>query len=65
MAKFMKNNFDNPKMKQSEKAAQLDYSSITLQRYRNDINLLSAYRIQPNITTKRTKKDSNTNHTRT
>ena len=31
MAKFMKNKFDNPRMKQSEKAAQLDYSSITLQ----------------------------------
>ena len=61
MAKFMKIKFDNPKMKQSEKADQLDYSSITLQRYRNDINLLSPYRIQPSITTKRTKKASNTN----
>ena len=61
MAYFMKIKFDNPKMKQSEKADQLDYSSITLQRYRNDINLLPPYRIQPNITTKRTKKSSKTN----
>ena len=61
MAYFMKIKFDNPKMKQSEKADQLDYSSITLQRYRNDINLLPPYRIQPNIKTKRTKKASKTN----
>ena len=52
--------FDNPKVKQSERANQLNYSCSTLQRYRNDINKLSPYRIQPNNTNKRTKKASNT-----
>ena len=52
--------FENPKLKQSETADQLGYSSSTLQRYKNDINILSPYRIQPNITIKRTKKVSNT-----
>ena len=49
--------YENPKLRQSEIASQLGYSSSTLQRYRNDINMLSPYRIQPN---KRTKKRSNT-----
>ena len=35
-------------MKQSEMADQLGYSSSTIQRNRNDINMLSSYRIQPN-----------------
>ena len=48
-------------MKQSEIANQLGYSSSTLQRYRNDISMLSPYRFQPNNTKKRTKKASNTN----
>ena len=43
-------------MKQSEIANQLSMSSFTLQRYRNDINMLSPYRINPNNTNKRTKK---------
>ena len=51
---------ESPKMKQSETADQLCYSSSTLQRYTNDINKLSPYRIQPNITNKRTEKTSNT-----
>ena len=59
MAKFMQIKFENPKLKQSKIADQLGYSSGTLQRYRNDINMLSPYRIiQPNITKKRTKKTS-------
>ena len=45
-------------MKQSEIANQLGYSSSTLQRYKNDMKVLSPYRIQSN---KRTKKASNTN----
>ena len=61
MAKFMQMSFENPKMKQSELVDQLGYSSSTLQRYRNDINMLSPYTIQPNNTNKRTKKLSNTN----
>ena len=48
--------FENPKPKQSGTTDQLGYSSSTLQRYRNDINMLSLCRIQPNITNKRTKK---------
>ena len=57
----MQINFDNPKLKQSEAADQLSYSSIKLGRLRNVINMLSPYRIQPNITKKRTKKTYNTN----
>ena len=48
-------------MKQSEISNHLGYSTSTLQRYRNDINMLSPYRIQPNNTNKRTKKTSSTN----
>ena len=48
MADFMKVKYENPKMKQSEIANQLGMSSSTLQRYRNDINMLSPYRISPN-----------------
>ena len=51
---------ENPKMKQSERASQLAMSSSNLQRYRNDINMLSPYRINPNNTNKRTKKVENT-----
>ena len=35
-------------------------SSSTLQRYSDDINMLSPYRIDPNNTNKRTKKVKNT-----
>ena len=52
MAKFMQINFENPKLKQSGIVNQLGYSSSTLQRYRSDMNLLSLYRIQLNITNK-------------
>ena len=60
MADFMRINCENPKLKQSEIANQLGYSTSTLQRYRNDKNVLSRYRIQSNNTIKRTKKTSNT-----
>ena len=56
MADFMKLKFENPRMRQSEIANQLGMSSSTLQRYRNDINMLSPYRISPNNTKKRPKK---------
>ena len=39
-------------MKQFEKADQLGYSSSTLQRYRNDTNMLSPYGIQPDVAIK-------------
>ena len=56
MADFMRVKYENPKMKQSQIANQLGLSSSTLQRYRNDINMLSPYRINPNDVKKRTKK---------
>ena len=60
MAGFLLMKNENPKLKQSEIANQLGYSSPSLQRYRNDINMLSPSRIQSNNTNKRTKKVSNT-----
>ena len=59
MADFMRVKYENPKLKQSEIANQLGLSSSTVQRYRNDINMLSPYRIQPNNTNERTKKIKN------
>ena len=56
MADFMKVKYENPRMKQSEIANQLGMSSTTVQRYQNDINMLSPYRINPNNTKKRSKK---------
>ena len=55
-AKSIQIKFENPKMKQSEIANQLSYSSSTLKRYRNDINMLSPYRIQSNNTNKKKKR---------
>ena len=46
-------------MKQSQIANQVDLSTSTLERYRNDINILSQYRINPKNTKKRKKKASN------
>ena len=56
MADFMKVKCENPRMKQSEIANQISLSTSTLQRYRNDKNMLSPYRINPNNNHKRTKK---------
>ena len=56
MADFMRVKYENPKMKQSQIANQLGLSSSTLQRYRNDINMLSSYRINPNNVKNCTKK---------
>ena len=61
MADFKRMKYENPKLKQSEIANQLGYSSSTLQRYRNDKNMLSPNRIQSNNNNKRTKKASKTN----
>ena len=46
MAIYMWLRIENLKLKQSEIANQCDYFSSTLQRYRNDINMLSPYTIQ-------------------
>ena len=46
----------NPKLKQSEITSQLNISTSTIQRQRNDINMLWPYRINPNNVKKRPKK---------
>ena len=56
MNDFMNIKYQNPKMTQSEISSQLNMSSSTIKRYRNDINMLSPYRINPNNIKKRTKK---------
>ena len=56
MADFMRVKYENPRLKQSEIANQLGMSSSTVQRYRNDINMLSPYRISANNVKKRSKK---------
>ena len=60
MAVFSKVKYENPRMKQSEIANQIGSSTSTLQRYRNDINMLSPYKINPKINHKRTKMVKNT-----
>ena len=56
MNDFMNIKYQNPKMTQSEISSQLNMSSSNIKRYRNDINMLSPYRISPNNTKKRPKK---------
>ena len=56
MNDFMYMKYQNPKLKQSELANSLNMSCSTIQRYRNDINMQSPYRNNPNNTKKRTKK---------
>ena len=53
MNDFMNVKYQNPKMTQSEISNQLGMSASPLQRYRNDINMLSPYRINPNNVKKR------------
>ena len=61
MADFMRLKYENPRMKQSEIANQLGLSTSTLQRYRNDKNMFSPYRINLKNTNKRKKKASKDN----
>ena len=56
MNDFMNIKYQNPKMTQSEISSQLNMSSSTIKRYRNDINMLSPYRISPNNVKKQSKK---------
>ena len=56
IADFMEVKYENPRLRLSEIANQIGISSSTLQRYRNDINMLSPYRISPNNVKKRSKK---------
>ena len=60
LADFMRVKYESPKMKQSEIAIQLGCSTSTLHRYRNNIYVLSPYRIHPHNTNSRTKKSSDT-----
>ena len=60
MSDFMRLNYENSKLKKSAIANQLVYSSSILQRYKNDIKVLSQYRIHTNNTNRRRKKTSNT-----
>ena len=53
---FMNIKYQNRRLKQYEIASQLDMSASTIQRYRNDINMLSPYRINPNNVKKQQKK---------
>ena len=56
MNDFMNIKYQNPKMTQSQISSQLNMSPSTIQRYRNDINMLSPYRINPNNVKKQQKK---------
>ena len=57
----MRIKYENLKLKQSQIANRLSYSTSTLQRYRKDLNMFSSYRVQPNNTNKRAKRAPNTN----
>ena len=56
MNDFINVKYQNPKMTHSEISNQLGMSSSTLKRYRNDINMLLPYRINPNDVKKQQKK---------
>ena len=56
MNDFMNIKYQNPKMTQSEISSQLNISASTIQRYRNDINMISPYRNNPNNNKKQQKK---------
>ena len=56
MNDFMNIKYQNPRLRQSEIGSQLDMSASTIQRYRNNINMLSPYRINSNNVKKRPKK---------
>ena len=56
MNDFMNIRYLNPKLKQSEITSQLNMSTSTTQRQKNDINMLSPYRNNPKNVKKRPKK---------
>ena len=56
MNDFMNIKYQNPKMTQSEVSSQLNMSPSFIQRKRNDLNMFSPYRINPNNVKKRSKK---------
>ena len=58
LPQFSKHKSKNPTLKQSERAKKLGLSSSTLQRYENDIKIISPYR-NPPISHKRKQQISN------
>ena len=56
MNDFMNIKYQNPKMTESQISSQLNMSPSTIQRYRNDLNMLSSYRNNPNNVKKQQKK---------
>ena len=56
MNDFMSIKYQNPKMTQTEISSQLNMSSSTRQRYRNDINMISPHRNNPKNVKKQQKK---------
>ena len=56
MNDFMNIKYLNPKLKQAEIASHLDMSASTVQRHRNELNMISPYKINPNNVKKRPKK---------
>ena len=58
MTRFIEIKAINPKLTENVVSKQLGYWSITVKRYRKDINMPSLYRIQSN-TNKRKQKQSN------
>ena len=56
MNDFMKIKYQNPKMTQLQISSQLNMSPSTIKRYRNDKNMLSPNRINPNNVKKLSKK---------
>ena len=59
MNDFMNIKYQNPKMTQSQISSQLNMSSSTIQRYRNDINMISPYKNNSINVEKQQKKDQN------
>ena len=56
MNDFMNIKYQNPKMTQSEISSQSNMLPSTIQRYRNDINMFSPYRINSNNVKKNNRK---------
>ena len=56
MNDFMNIKYQNPKMSQSQISSQLNMSPSTIQRYRNDIKMISPYRINPTNVKKQQKR---------
>ena len=57
IASSMENKSINPKFKKDQKAKPFGWSSSTLQRYRNDINMLASYK-SPSNSNQRNQKTS-------